>query len=57
MGHHIIFKCPQTGMNVQHWLSGEPISAGQSEFESVACQACAKLHSINQLTGKVLGES
>ncbi len=57
MGRHIIFKCPQTDMNVQHWLDAEPISAGQSsEFEAAVCQACTKLHFVNKSTGKVLGE-
>jgi hypothetical protein len=57
MGRHIIFKCPQTGMNVQHWLADEPISAGQrSEIETVTCQACTKLHFITRSTGKLLGE-
>jgi len=24
MGHPIMFKCPETGMRVQHWLTAEP---------------------------------
>ena len=50
----IIFKCPQTNMNVQHWLVDEPASAG--EYKSVVCQACNRLHFIHSASGKLLGE-
>lgn len=56
MDRHIVFKCPQTGMNVQHWLAAaqdEP----QGTHRPVACPACTKLHFINSSTGKLLGEA
>jgi len=57
MGRHILFKCPRTGMNVQHWLAYEPSSAGPPDkYETVVCQACTELHLINQSSGKLAGE-
>ncbi len=56
MGRHIIFKCPHTGMNVQHWLTAPPGEPADSHT-AIACPACSKLHFINSATGKLLGES
>lgn len=56
MGRHIIFKCPQTGMNVQHWLAETPEETSEDAYESVDCPACALAHFIHRETGKLLGE-
>jgi len=53
MDRQIVFKCPQTGMNVQHRLSDE--STGRTH-ESVSCPACTRLHLIDRSTGKLLGD-
>jgi hypothetical protein len=53
---HIIFKCPQTGLNVQHWLADSP-DAAEHAYVSVVCQACTKVHFIHNSTGKLLGEA
>jgi len=55
-GHHIIFKCPQTGLNVQHWLEDAPDDPTGTTHKPVVCQACTKLHFINRWSGKLLGE-
>jgi hypothetical protein len=55
MGHHIIFKCPLTGMNVQHWLA-DPEEGEKEVHVSVVCQACNRLHFINRSTGNLLGK-
>jgi hypothetical protein len=55
MGRPIIFKCPQTGMNVQHWLADPPEDT-KGEHAPVICPACANVHFIHNLTGKLLGE-
>ena len=52
---HIIFKCPQTGLNVQHWLADSPDA--KDAYMSVVCQACTRLHFIHSSTGKLLGEA
>jgi hypothetical protein len=54
MGRHILFKCPQTGMNVQHWLADDA-SADGGDYQSVLCPACTRLHFIHKKTGKLLG--
>ena len=54
---NIIFKCPRTGMNVQHWLADEPpLDDPNSTYETVACKACSRLHFINRSNGKLLGQ-
>ena len=50
---NLVFKCPHTGLNVQHWLD-EPADDSPS-YETVVCQACNRLHFINRSTGKLLG--
>ena len=54
---NVLFKCPRTGMNVQHWLADEPASDDTgNNFETVVCQACGGLHFINRSNAKLLGE-
>jgi len=50
-----LFKCPGTGMNVQHWLADVPEDA-KDRYSSVVCPACTKIHFIHNTTGKLLGE-
>jgi hypothetical protein len=57
MGRHILFKCPQLGTNVQHWLpeaspADEP---NANAYVSFVCLACTRLHFIHKETGKLLG--
>ena len=54
---NVIFKCPRTGMNVQHWLADEPEpSDPQASYETVTCSACGGLHFINRSNGRLLGQ-
>jgi hypothetical protein len=55
MERQIVFKCPQTGLNVQHRLTEAP-EDGAEIHVSVPCPACTRLHLINPVTGKLLGE-
>lgn len=52
---NLIFKCPQTGMNVQHWLAEEPADDSNFSYDTVVCQACSRLHFINRSNGRLLG--
>jgi hypothetical protein len=54
MGRHIVFRCPQTGLNVQHWLADAPEDTKDSHAP-VTCPACTKTHFIQNSTGKLLG--
>ena len=55
---NLIFKCPRTGLNVQHWLA-EDAKPGDPDgsYDTVVCQACRGIHFINRSTGKLLGET
>jgi hypothetical protein len=54
---NLIFKCPRTGMNVQHWLEEPRTGDPGSGYESVVCKACTRLHFINRRTRKLLGDN
>jgi hypothetical protein len=51
----VIFRCPATSMNVQHWLDDDQ-DVPENEYEVITCLACTKLHLINRKTGKILGQ-
>jgi hypothetical protein len=54
---NFIFKCPRTGMNVQHRLPDEPTAEeSRSSYEAVVCPACSRLHFINRASRKLLGQ-
>jgi hypothetical protein len=53
----LIFRCVKTGMNVQVWLPDEEAPTDRPDsYESVACPACTRLHLVNKITGKILGD-
>jgi len=53
---NLIFRCPRTGLNVQHWVADEVVPGVPHIYVNVVCQACTGLHWINRSTGKLLGE-
>lgn len=55
MGRHVLFRCPNTGYRVQHWLDDSEDN-GEDKFVSVECPACTRFHFINRESGKTLGE-
>ena len=56
MGNNLVFKCPRTGPNVQHWLDEAGTGESLCTYETVLCKACTRLHFINRQTRKLLGE-
>jgi hypothetical protein len=52
---NLIFKCPATGLNVQHQLDDDP-DITEDEYEAIRCLACTGQHFINRKTGRVLGD-
>jgi hypothetical protein len=50
-----IYRCPNTGSNVQGWVADDPAEEDDEAFEAVMCTACARVHRVNPKTGKVLG--
>jgi hypothetical protein len=55
MDRQIVFKCPQTGMNVQYRLIAVADDAADT-YVSVACPACTRLHLISRTTGRLISE-
>jgi len=49
-----IFTCPNTSLPVQQWVEGGDVA--ENEYRSIVCNACTKVHFINPMTGKVLGQ-
>jgi len=48
-------------MNVQVWmpdaaLADQTDSREADSYESVTCPACTRLHLVNKITGKILGD-
>lgn len=48
---HILFRCPNTGMNVQHRVNDAGTSA--NEVAAVQCPACTRIHLVNLATGQL----
>lgn len=55
MADLIVFRCPQTGMNVQTHLEKRQGHEGRC-FESFACPACTRLHFIDLATGQPMSK-
>ena len=50
-----LYRCPNTGTNVQGWIADDPDDRDDDSFEAVTCNACSRVHLVNPKTGKVLG--
>jgi len=48
-----LYRCPNTGRNVQGYVADE---VSEDTYESVTCLACRQVHLVNAKTGKVLGD-
>jgi hypothetical protein len=49
-----LYRCPNTGDNVQAWAADDP-EDDDLTYVQMACLACAQAHLVNPKTGKVLG--
>ena len=58
MQRQILFRCPRTGMNVQHRIDDErPENCEPADsYVPVRGPACMSLHFVNSATGKLLNE-
>jgi hypothetical protein len=50
-----IFRCPASGLNVQHQTDDDP-DISENEYVGVMCPACTNMHLLNRKTGKLLGQ-
>ena len=51
----LLFTCPVTSIKVQHWLDDDQ-DAPENEYEAITCAACSRVHLLNRMTGKLLGQ-
>ncbi len=51
----VLFRCPETGTNVQGWLESA-FEHGRETYEAVDCTDCGGVHLVNPPTGKTLDE-
>jgi hypothetical protein len=51
-----LYRCPNTGLNVQGRIEGEPTDRETDLYEAVTCTACARVHLVNPKTGRLFGE-
>ena len=51
-----LYRCPNTGLNVQAWVADDPTGSDDDAYEAVTCTACTRVHMVDPKTGKVLGE-
>jgi hypothetical protein len=54
MATTFIYKCPNTGLNVQGFVADDPDD--DRSYQPVACIACRDVHLVNPRTGKLVGE-
>ncbi len=56
----IVYKCPNTGEQVEHWMAEPIIDGSRSDREAVKtailCRVCSKLHFLDKSNGKLFGE-
>ncbi|PIT04513.1 hypothetical protein TSA1_29990 [Bradyrhizobium nitroreducens] len=58
MHRQILFRCPRTGMNVQHRIDDVRFESSEpaDSYVPVRCPACMSLHFVNITSGKLLSE-
>ena len=56
MAAGFVYRCPNTGLNVQGWIESEPADGEADLYEAVTCTACARVHLVNPKTGTLFGE-
>ena len=50
-----VYRCPNTGMNVQGWVADDPIKGEGETYQSITCTICTRLHLVDPKTGRLLG--
>jgi hypothetical protein len=50
-----IYRCPNTGMNVQGWTADDPNEGDGETYAAITCTICTRLHLVDPKTGEMLG--
>jgi hypothetical protein len=52
-----IFRCPATGLNVQHIFDDvTPSRENDRAYVGVRCLACSGIHLVSRTTGRLVGD-
>jgi hypothetical protein len=51
----LLFRCPNTGSQVQTWIAEDVPENGGETYLSISCLACKQNHLVNPKTGRTLG--
>lgn len=49
-----LYRCPNTGLRVQGFVA-EDVPDDADSYETITCLACQRVHLVNPVSGKVLG--
>ena len=52
-----LFRCPNTGMNVQHDVGEASSEKEVGAVVVVNCPACARIHLVNAATGELVSDA
>ena len=52
--HNFLFRCPQTGLNVQGHMKAQDLPTQTYVMQN--CPACGGMHLVNPRTGKLVSE-
>jgi hypothetical protein len=57
MSAFVIFRCPDTGFNVQTLIPRQEQGPdGTKAYEPFSCPVCTRTHLIDPVTGRALGQ-
>jgi predicted nucleic acid-binding Zn ribbon protein len=51
-----LYRCPNTGKNVQGWIADDPATFSDDSYQAVTCLACTRIHLVNPKTGKLAAD-
>ena len=51
-----IFRCPATGLNVQHIFDEAPEADDDRVYVGVRCLACSGIHLVSRTTGRLVAD-
>ena len=53
---NLVYRCTQTGSNVQVRMTEASTLGDEDRYEAIACPACERTHLVNKWTGRTLGD-
>ncbi len=53
----LVYRCPESGLMTQTWVTTEAPVGDRQSYEAVLCLACSKQHFICTATGRAMGDN